>query len=281
MGTIHLVYRVNNCVGFFLALLLNTLLLWLILKRSSEELRTYSIILVQTCLSDLLFALAIAVGVPVITVIDGGLVTFQAGWLAWIPLPTNFCLVSSTISIYIFSFSALGAQFLYRYLASVRGTKLTVRQYTAMLGAPLAVAALTMALQYISTYPSPELMRQTAEVLGPMLGVPCEGLIVPSIPAKTGSAGVAYACLFVTIFGTITGTYALIIWCIYQVSSLVEREEKVLRLVPYSELPLPARDQAAATHSLSPNLHPDDRARTPREADRPSPSHPGTGPTVH
>lgn len=214
MGAIHLIYRINNCVGFSLALLLNTLLLWLIWKRSPQELRTYSIILVQTCVVDLLFALELFLAMPIITVVNHSLVMLQGGWLAWTPLPVNFWLVSSTTITYVFSFSALGAQFLYRYLMVVRGIQLTSRQYTAMLGVPFALAALSASLLYTGWYATPVLMNQTAAALGPMLEVPSEGLIVPVI---ANPESIASGLQNLLILGTCTGTYALIISCIYKV----------------------------------------------------------------
>jgi len=156
MGTIHIIYRVNNCLGFALALFLNTLLLYLIRKRSPQELRTYSVILIQTCVVDLLFAVALFLAMPIITVVNHSLAMLQGCWLAWIPLPVNFWLVSSTTITYIFSFSALGVQFLYRYLMVVRGTQLTTHQYTSMLAVPLALASLTATLLYTGSYATDE-----------------------------------------------------------------------------------------------------------------------------
>jgi len=214
MGTIHLVYRVNNCVGFALSLLLNTLLLWLILRHSPSELRTYSIILVQTCVLDLLIALLLVLNMPLVVAVDHALVMFQMGWLSWTALPVNFCIVATTLSILIFHFSALGVQFLYRYLLIVRSIQLTIRQYTAMLGVPLALATITGLLLYIAAYPSLAVMSQVAGVLGPILEVPSEMLIIPAIGAKNS----AYILLSAVILSTCTGTYILIAWCSYAVS---------------------------------------------------------------
>lgn len=218
MGIVYFIYRVNNCVGFALSLLLNSLLLWLIRKHSPAELSTYSMILTQTCAVDLLYALSIFLAMPITMPVGQALVTFQAGWLAETPLPLNYGLVSSTVIIYIFSFSATGVQFLYRYWAFVRGTHLTIRQYTAMLGVPLALATLTAVLQYIAAQQSNGMMRQIAEVLGPVVGVPSEELIVPAIGSMTSNA---YVLLAMTVFTTNTGTYALIIWCYYRVSESI------------------------------------------------------------
>lgn len=250
MSTVQLIYRVSNSVGFALSLLLNSLLLWLIRKRSPQELRTYSLILTQTCVVDLIYALALVLAMPLIIVVDGQLVILSVGWLAWIPLPANFCLVMSPVVIYIFAFSALGVQFLYRYFVSIHGTRLTHRQYAAMLVVPLALASLAAVLEYIASYPSLELLRHTAEVVGPMLGVPNEE-VVPFLGNKSDSQGRALAFLNATVFGTTTGTYALIIWCIYKVGPEMEEFADS----PNSELPLPSGGQTDANHKRGPYLH--------------------------
>ena len=65
-------------MGFALALLLNTVLLWLIYKHNLE-LYTYFIILVQTCVVDLLLSMALFLVMPVVVVVDHALVVLQAG----------------------------------------------------------------------------------------------------------------------------------------------------------------------------------------------------------
>ena len=181
MGVVQHIYRVNNCVGF-LALLLNTLLLWLILKRSPKELRTYSIILVQTCVLDMLFALALVLTMPVDQPLAGDvpsrLASLDAAAGELLPGGDN-------TTFLIFSFSALGAQFLYRYLVSSTAL-ISPPPVHLMLVVPLTLAVMTATLQYTGAYAPSALANETAALLGPILEIePGDKLVLPSIGTTT------------------------------------------------------------------------------------------------
>uniref|UniRef100_A0A915DBF8 G-protein coupled receptors family 1 profile domain-containing protein n=1 Tax=Ditylenchus dipsaci TaxID=166011 RepID=A0A915DBF8_9BILA len=56
LRTVSLVHEFNAYLCFSLSFFLNILLMWLISKKSTKEMKQYSLIILQTCIIDLCLA---------------------------------------------------------------------------------------------------------------------------------------------------------------------------------------------------------------------------------
>ena len=213
--SIRLLYRVNNSVGFGLALLLNALLLTLILLRTPSTMRVYSIILVQACAVDALFATSLFLDTPAMLAVNQSLVKFPLGFFGTgMTLPWAFLFMLFSPATLIFSFPALGVQFVYRYLVVVREARITARHYLSMLLIPTAIVIAFIPLLYAAFYPSsPEAMAPMAALVAPVLNEPPDDIVVSFIGARSNPAFGVYSTSLMVLY---IGTYVLIVWCNYR-----------------------------------------------------------------
>jgi len=106
------------------SLFLNTLLIYLILKHSTREMRVYSRILLQTCITDFCYSLVLFASMPISTVVDGNHIILQGCLIfprrldeseqsrVWL----DFTLVMLWALVFMYHVNALPMQYVYRYL---------------------------------------------------------------------------------------------------------------------------------------------------------------------
>lgn len=144
------VHQINAYFCFVVGTGLNLTLIWLILRKSSAELKLYSRILLQTAVLNLLFLILSAAIVPVITpltqwiapthrqghshlqiiLIDNGITlqygvgiltldadTSQTGSQKWMARLWNFLILTLYCCVLVFNECAVSMQFLFRYYA--------------------------------------------------------------------------------------------------------------------------------------------------------------------
>jgi len=117
--------RISNSLSCGISLCLNTLLIYLIARKSTREMRVYSRILLMTCITDLCYSLILFVTMPISTVIDGNHIILQIGYLfprgcpgineerrVWL----DFTLVMLWALVFMYHVNALPMQYVYRYL---------------------------------------------------------------------------------------------------------------------------------------------------------------------
>lgn len=99
---------------------MNTLLVFLITRRTPKELQLYSRILLQTCVVDLLFVITSLPVMPVVIVVGERRYMLQAGFSQRLfPSEANFWLVVATVVLFMVASGSLAVQFVYRYLVQV------------------------------------------------------------------------------------------------------------------------------------------------------------------
>lgn len=213
--SIRTLYRLNNTVGFTLALPLNAILLICIFWHTPKEMRAYSVVLAQVCIMDMVVASAWFSFMPCMVTIDGALLKFPLGYFHFedIPMPTLFWFSSFNSGAVIIGFSSIGVQFLYRYLMMVRQARLGARHYFAMLTVPVALTVIAVWLTYVAYYPTPETMAAMAVKVADLLEEPgSTEVIVPFISKPI----IAYQVRndFFTL--VLVSTYTLIVFCAYK-----------------------------------------------------------------
>lgn len=136
----------NANVCFLIGVALNLLLIWLILKRSPEELRTYSRVLLQVAAVNLVFLTFTVLVAPVQLSGNQGAITYGVGWLmrvndggagtrAW-----NFALAAVwCYLVYVMQFS-IAVPFIFRYFVVCRGVGLSGSAYGALFGLVLTAS---------------------------------------------------------------------------------------------------------------------------------------------
>ena len=137
---------INATVSFAIGCTLNSILIWLILKRSSTELRTYSRVLLQIALLSMAYSTISVLFAPVMLATAQSSVIYGVGWLArendgsaethvW---NANLTHVWSYL-LYLTQFSVI-VPFIFRYFALCRGYALSGATYGALLTVTAATA---------------------------------------------------------------------------------------------------------------------------------------------
>uniref|UniRef100_A0A915DPZ7 G-protein coupled receptors family 1 profile domain-containing protein n=1 Tax=Ditylenchus dipsaci TaxID=166011 RepID=A0A915DPZ7_9BILA len=111
-----ILHQVNAYLCFSLAFFFNILLIWLIWKKTTKEMKNYSFILLQTCVIDLCLTFLSAFVQPVYLFIDTYLIFYQNGLARDISSPIGLLFFATYIFNYYIAMSANAVQFLYRYL---------------------------------------------------------------------------------------------------------------------------------------------------------------------
>lgn len=147
-------HHVNNSLCFLLGYLTNSLLIYLIVACTPSEMRVYRPILLQSCVTDLVY-LAVILLVQPAMLIDSGLTAIVTlGPLSWVGQPWNFALVAAWTVCYQFSQYSLVVPFVYRYVALCRGWVVGPLGFTALMGVPVFFALARIPLFYHAGYTS-------------------------------------------------------------------------------------------------------------------------------
>uniref|UniRef100_A0A915CWM1 G-protein coupled receptors family 1 profile domain-containing protein n=1 Tax=Ditylenchus dipsaci TaxID=166011 RepID=A0A915CWM1_9BILA len=115
-----LVYKVNAGVSFILGVLLNLIFIWLILKKSAKEMKTYKKVLLQTAVFDMILVSVNSAVIPVIYVESGVTIILQYGFFSYPDNSGNMNIYLMSNAISTFSQWALPVQFIHRYLIVCR-----------------------------------------------------------------------------------------------------------------------------------------------------------------
>lgn len=140
---LNTVASINATACFLLGVSLNITLIWLILKRSPTSLRTYSRVILQSALLNIVYLITTACYIPVQLASAKGSLTYGVGWIlrandgsadtrTW-----NFTVHCVWGYMVFFTQLSIVVLFLFRYFAVCHGIILTGLQY----GVVLAVAA--------------------------------------------------------------------------------------------------------------------------------------------
>uniref|UniRef100_A0A915E8P6 Uncharacterized protein n=1 Tax=Ditylenchus dipsaci TaxID=166011 RepID=A0A915E8P6_9BILA len=103
-----------------LALFLNILLIWLIWKKTTKELKEYSLILLQTCVIDICLTFVNAFVQPVMLFIDNYFIFYHTGLARVVSPPFHTFFFPLYVFSYYIVMSSSAVQFFYRYLAICR-----------------------------------------------------------------------------------------------------------------------------------------------------------------
>uniref|UniRef100_A0A914HX94 G protein-coupled receptor n=1 Tax=Globodera rostochiensis TaxID=31243 RepID=A0A914HX94_GLORO len=132
---------------------LNLLLIWLLLRRTSKEMRVYSQILVQTCVVDLLVLVLGELVQPVFFVDNGIGHDLMAGPLQIVPNPANHIVFMLWFGLFYFSTEGLAVQFVFRYLTICRKMPMNTLKYFALLTVALLFETVVALALTLSSYP--------------------------------------------------------------------------------------------------------------------------------
>lgn len=117
---IYSILLINNLISFLFGSASCTLLVWLILTKTSVALKKYSRILLQTCFIDLIFTIIVPLTDTTIVVEDGKGYVFTNGVIKFIGIHWRYLTVHVRMFVLIFSIYAMPIQHYYRYMVLCR-----------------------------------------------------------------------------------------------------------------------------------------------------------------
>ncbi|KAF7636793.1 hypothetical protein Mgra_00003739 [Meloidogyne graminicola] len=211
--------------AFCIGVTLNSILIWLIIKKSPKEMRVFSHILLQTCFADLIMLTINVLTQPIYTSDEGiGIVLLNGPVHNLNSLPQNLMLFIWD-NCFFFSFFGFAAQFVYRYLIVNRNINVTSIQYFITLFCVLLPMDFAFAsLLYATGFP------QTGQ------DKCCSNLIILQILewdnnpvdkfqlAQRAGSFYSIAWLVVTFF--ITAAYSIIFFCAFTIRKFIKEHIK-------------------------------------------------------
>ncbi|KAL3110039.1 hypothetical protein niasHT_015642 [Heterodera trifolii] len=238
--------KLNSLFCLLFGVPLNSLLIWLLLRRTSNEMRAFSQLLVQTCVVDLLVLILAALVLPVFFVENGIGFDVMAGPLQSLPNPANHFVFMLWFGIFYFSIEGIAVQFIYRYLTICRKVPMDISKYFGLLSVALLFEFSVAAALSISCYPSTDTQLQrigypknSVLALTPA-GEQRDGggrhklplaLALRCDPSDPFVAGSFLFLLFSDIF-----LYATIITCALKIHAYLRRQFVEYKLSKWSEL---------------------------------------------
>uniref|UniRef100_A0A915DJZ8 Taste receptor type 2 n=1 Tax=Ditylenchus dipsaci TaxID=166011 RepID=A0A915DJZ8_9BILA len=154
------VHKINCWIVVVLGIFLNSLLLWLIKKRSSKELELYSKILRQACLIDFLSLFVIAAVQPIYVIYDGYNIMLSNGFLGWLAFPYSSNGMALWFFCFYFAIISNCVPFVYRYMVLCRRQMISALMYLSMLLVCATLLSVYIACLIWSTYPDEKKMHQ-------------------------------------------------------------------------------------------------------------------------
>lgn len=149
-------HLINTSTCLVIGYVLNITLLWLISKRTPQEMLIYRPILYLSTITDLVY-LAVYIVVQPVMIIDSGLCAIiSLGPLGWLPQPWNFVLISHWMFFYQFSQYSLGVPFVYRYMVICKERQYGLRAFLSMLIVPVGLCFGQLAVLAYAGYTGPE-----------------------------------------------------------------------------------------------------------------------------
>lgn len=157
VDTIDTVHRINSCTCFFIGIALNSTMIWLIVKKSSEEVRHYSRILLQTAFVDLAYLTVGFLYSPVVLIGSGQVVIYGVGILigedssgSAAVRPRNFALYNIWSFMFYFSQYSASVPFIHRYFTLCRERSLPLSAYTTLLVAVGLASATSLPIDFLA-----------------------------------------------------------------------------------------------------------------------------------
>jgi len=165
------VQKINSYLCFFVGSALNLTLLWLIIKRSSDEARPYARILLQTVVIDLVFLTMTFLYSPVLLIGNGRCVIYGVGPLSVDNINSkavrhwNFSLYAIWNYTFFFIQHSITVPFIHRYFTICRDRVLSLRTYSMLLVAVGLVSAVSVPIVVLVDASNSEVERMNASLV--------------------------------------------------------------------------------------------------------------------
>uniref|UniRef100_A0A915DIH1 Taste receptor type 2 n=1 Tax=Ditylenchus dipsaci TaxID=166011 RepID=A0A915DIH1_9BILA len=215
------VHKINCWIVVVLGIFLNSLLLWLIKKRSSKELELYSKILRQACLIDFLSLFVIAAVQPIYVIYDGYNIMLSNGFLGWLAFPYSSNGMALWFFCFYFAIISNCVPFVYRYMVLCRRQMISALMYLSMLLVCATLLSVYIACLIWSTYPDEKKMHQiNASALFDYLNFEEDSSPRSiSLLAKADSFKWAITCGYIVMLEMLS--YSIIITCAIKIKRFV------------------------------------------------------------
>uniref|UniRef100_A0A914HYK3 G protein-coupled receptor n=1 Tax=Globodera rostochiensis TaxID=31243 RepID=A0A914HYK3_GLORO len=211
---------------------LNLLLIWLLLRRTSKEMRVYSQILVQTCVVDLLVLVLGELVQPVFFVDNGIGHDLMAGPLQIVPNPANHIVFMLWFGLFYFSTEGLAVQFVFRYLTICRKMPMNTLKYFALLTVALLFETVVALALTLSSYPG----AQHQQIDDPKVLLALGTQRKLTLALRSDSSDPFVVECFLLLFLSDTFIYATILICAVKIHSFLKRQFVEYKLSKWSEL---------------------------------------------
>ncbi|KAI1715038.1 serpentine type 7TM GPCR chemoreceptor srd domain-containing protein [Ditylenchus destructor] len=217
-----LFYSTTCWICFAFGVALNSLLIWLVLFKTVGEMKSYSKILLQSCILDL-YTLCMAVLVqPVYIMLDGYMIMLQNGQFRPTGQPWNFIMAELWVFGYYFSIISIVIQFLYRYLVLVKASNVTAGKLFLMLLIGASLIWGYMGMLFYAQYPRKTINDDLGSALHRYFDYdPGMKPIQISMIGRPDSYRCLMHCAY--IFSIEVICYVTIIWCCIKIRDFVRQ----------------------------------------------------------
>uniref|UniRef100_A0A915ETQ1 G protein-coupled receptor n=1 Tax=Ditylenchus dipsaci TaxID=166011 RepID=A0A915ETQ1_9BILA len=201
-------YTINFWLAFACGMTLNIVLIWLICKRSTNEMKAYSRILMQACIIDIYTLVVAAIGEPVYFIYEGVPMVFLNDRAAYKSEALRFTLVQLWYFGLYIATGSCAIQFLYRYLMLCRGMEVTTVLYAIMLGISAFLVWMINCAAYIASYPKD--YELTGKKVGLYWNTNGDEVIIGAFADPRSNSWLA-CCTAITFYNLFC--YAIIVFC--------------------------------------------------------------------
>ncbi|KAE9553944.1 hypothetical protein FO519_002870 [Halicephalobus sp. NKZ332] len=217
MSSLRIIHRIGVTTSCILGFSLNSLLVYLILTTKTKELRSYSKLLLQIAICDLLGTFIIGIIQPMVVDVGKNQYMIINGFLSSTTQPLAHILCMITIFTHYFLLSSVAVQYIFRYLVICRSVKMTKKVYTSLLLFPLTMACLNISHAYFGYLPGPGDEDMGARDLNPFLLQPGEntvfiGGVMKGNAPQTFIGNIIAICIILTV-------YIVVVFCMYKIHS--------------------------------------------------------------
>ncbi|KAH7722219.1 7TM GPCR protein [Aphelenchoides avenae] len=198
---------------------LNVFLIWLVCTQSRRELASYKVVIVQSCVLDLI-ALFVAVLVqPIFNFVHGRFAMVQNGPFKGLEQPYSFMLSAVWFGVFYFCIVSNVLQFVYRYLMICRNTKLSFGKYMMLLIAGCSIASVHLVLLYFALYPAERPTEEFRQIVDRYLGVASGERVEISLMGQSMIFPCSMHCVYLLALEVIC--YGTVIFCSLRIKQAV------------------------------------------------------------
>ncbi|KAI1717185.1 serpentine type 7TM GPCR chemoreceptor srd domain-containing protein [Ditylenchus destructor] len=204
------VHQINSYICLVSGITLNSLLIWLIWKKTNGGVRRYSFILLQGCIVDLIYLILASIVQPVILINGGDVLFSQFGIFRYFSRSVN-C-ITIYIWIYAFNFTKFSPliQFYYRYLVICRERQVSWTNLLPSLLLIILLPFIVAALCSLANDDTPESFQQIEDIFHASQNNYSVALFFPQ-----RSNILLWAACAIIVFDFIV--YKLVIWLAYKI----------------------------------------------------------------